>query len=73
MYSYVATLTKFIYDLFSSYEGQIYNGKAEYEDDKRTWTDDVFMHCENGRSRIFVKNYDKFQGLFEAPLPRCAR
>jgi hypothetical protein len=64
-YSYVASLMKFLYDLHSSYEGQIYNGKAVYEDDKRTLTDDVFMHCENGRSRIFVKNYDKFQGLFD--------
>ena len=64
-YSYVASLMKFVYDLHSSYEGQIYNGKAVYEDDKRTLTDDVFMHCENGRSRVFVKNYDKFQGLLD--------
>ncbi|MGO9570367.1 MAG: alginate O-acetyltransferase AlgX-related protein [Desulfomonilaceae bacterium] len=64
-YSYVASLMKFVYDLHSSYEGQIYNGKSVYEDDKRTLTDDAYMHCEKGRSRIFVKNYDKFQGLFD--------
>ena len=65
-YSYVASLTKFIYDLFTSYQGQIYHGGAVYEDGKKTLTDAVFMHCEKGRSRIFVKNYDKFPGLFDS-------
>jgi SGNH hydrolase-like domain, acetyltransferase AlgX len=70
-YSYVASLTKFVYDLFSSFQGRIYNGNGVYEDDKKTLTDDVYMHCEKGRSRIFAKNYDKFQRLFDgavAPL-----
>jgi hypothetical protein len=75
-YSYVASLAKFIYDLLSSYEGQLYHSGGVYEDSKKTLTDDVFMHCENGRSRIFIKNYDKFPGLFDwaiAPLREMKR
>ncbi len=65
-YSYVASLTKFVYDLFSSFQGQIYHGGAIYEDDKKTLTDDVYMHCEKGRSRLFIKDYDKFPALFHS-------
>lgn len=64
-YSYVASFIKFVYDLFSGFEGTIYHGKAVYPDDKPTLTNAVFMHCENGRSRIFVKNYAKFNSLFD--------
>jgi len=63
-YSHAASFLKFLYDLHRGYEGQIYHGKSIYEDDKPTLTDEVFMHCEKGRSRIFVKNYEKFKSLF---------
>ncbi|MGO9568225.1 MAG: alginate O-acetyltransferase AlgX-related protein [Desulfomonilaceae bacterium] len=67
-YSYAASFIKFIYDLHASYEGQIYHGKSVYEDDKPTLTNETFMHCEMGRSRIFLKNVDKFQVLFDGAI-----
>lgn len=67
-YSYAASFLKFIYDLHFRYEGQVYHGKAVYYDEKPTLTNDTFMHCENGRSRIFVKNYDKFPALFDGAI-----
>jgi SGNH hydrolase-like domain, acetyltransferase AlgX len=64
----VASLVTYVLTRWSKFEGQIVHGKAIYDDNAPTFTDDAYLKLEFRRSNIFLRGNRSFEVLFSAAL-----
>ena len=67
-YSYLFAFFKYLWNLRAHYQGNVFHGKAVYQDEQKTLSDEKFLEIEAARSRIYQTNNARFEVLLNHTL-----
>jgi len=67
-YSYLLTFLKYLWDIRAHYQGNVFHGKAIYQNEQKTFSDSKYLEIEAVRSRIFQTNSARFEALLNHAL-----
>ncbi|MDM8560188.1 SGNH/GDSL hydrolase family protein [Thiotrichales bacterium HSG14] len=67
-YSYLFAVLKYLWNIRAHYQGNIFHGKAVYQDDQKTFSDEKYLEIEVARSRIYQTNNARFEVLLNRAL-----
>ena len=67
-YSYLLTFLKYLWNIRAHYQGNVFHGKAIYQDKQKTFSNIKFLEIEAARSRIFQTNSTQFEVLLNHAL-----
>jgi len=67
-HSYLFAFLKYLWNLRAHYQGNVFHGKAVYQDEQKTLSDEKFLEIEAARSRIYQTNNARFEVLLNHAL-----